>query len=122
MRFTSGFSYLTRRRPRRAKTPGGHAVARDGYGPNWRAQRKAALERDEYRCQRCGRQAPQDEWWRVVAVHHKRKIRLFYDEKAGGIDYRQANELNNLETLCHECHKVADGHKAMEGFKPLGGA
>jgi hypothetical protein len=35
------------------------------------------------------------------------------------IDYEGANDLGNLITLCPTCHKVADGHAKMKGFKYL---
>ena len=98
------FVRLTRRR--RPRTPGGVAVARDGYGPNWKTQRAKALIRDNYTCQKCGKK-PRDpaRWWKWIAVHHKRKIRLFYDDKTRRIDYKRANRLSNLVALCHRCHR-----------------
>lgn len=111
------FKFLTRRR--RPCTPGGVAVARDGYGPNWRAQRKKALERDGYTCQKCGKKADPHRWWKKVHVHHKRKIRLHYDGRTGKIDYENANRLSNLVTLCKRCHKAADGYGKAGGFVRL---
>jgi hypothetical protein len=52
----------------------------------WRSVRRAALVRDEYSCRKCGR--PNE-----LEVHHI-KERTF-----GGGD-----ELENLITLCHDCH------------------
>jgi 5-methylcytosine-specific restriction endonuclease McrA len=102
---------------KRPRTPGGIAIARDGYGPNWREQRRKALERDNYTCQQCGKRADPERWWRAVHVHHKRKIRWYYDHETGGIDYGKANDLDNLKTLCRACHKAVDAK--LKGFKLL---
>ncbi len=67
------------------------------YGPNWAAQRNAARARDGYRCQMCG--AP--EQGRQHDVHHKIPFRQF-------ADYRLANRLENLVTLCRACHQRAE--------------
>jgi len=107
--------FLTRKE--RPKTLGGLAIARNGYGPNWHEQRKRALERDNYTCQWCGKQAGQEKWWQIVHVHHKRKIRWFYDYEAQAIDYEIANDLYNLVTLCKACHVAADSKP--KGFSLL---
>lgn len=70
---------------------GGHA---DYRGPNWYRQRKLALERDAHRCRRCGA-------IKGLQVHHNIPYQIFQD-------YQEANDLNNLETLCMHCHTVAD--------------
>ncbi len=62
-------------------------------GPNWHAQKRRARRRDNWICQHC-REPGRD-------VHHMRPFRLFDD-------YRVANELSNLVTLCHPCHRKAD--------------
>jgi 5-methylcytosine-specific restriction endonuclease McrA len=95
------------------------AVARDGYGSNWKAQRKKALERDGYTCQKCGKKADQRQWWKRIHVHHKRKIRLFYNTHTGKINYKRANRLSNLVTLCKRCHRAADGYGKSRGFVRL---
>lgn len=95
-------------------------INRNGYGPNWFKQRKAALERDSYTCQRCGhigRELPNGKW--TVSVHHRVKIKCFVMD--GVCDYEAANDLSNLVTLCevNGCHKSADGHLALRGFEML---
>lgn len=57
-------------------------------GNNWNIQRKKALDRDKYFCQRCNRKDNLD-------VHHI-------------IPYRktQDNSLENLLTLCRSCHLI----------------
>jgi hypothetical protein len=70
-------------------------------GPNWQAQKRRARERDERICQECG--APGQD------VHHIRPFRLFDD-------YREANDLANLTTLCRPCHRRADAaYQLAEG-------
>ncbi len=64
------------------------------YGPNWRQQRELARQRDRYRCQVCGI----EETDRAHHVHHKTPFRLF-------ASYEQANQLNNLITVCPSCHR-----------------
>jgi 5-methylcytosine-specific restriction endonuclease McrA len=57
------------------------------------AQKRKARARDDRTCQHCG--APGSD------VHHIRPFRFF-------TDYREANELTNLITLCKPCHRRAD--------------
>jgi len=61
------------------------------YGSNWNQQRKATLKRDGYSCRDCGALQP-------LHVHHKTPIRK-YDI------LENANDLDNLVTLCQPCHK-----------------
>lgn len=64
------------------------------YGPNWRHQARLARERDAHTCQDCGirRRRP------LLHVHHIIPRRSF------GADYKRANALGNLITLCPSCH------------------
>lgn len=62
-------------------------------GPNWQRQRKLALTRDENKCTVCS--AP------TKTVHHLRPFRLF-------TNYKEANDLDNLSSLCRSCHRLAD--------------
>ena len=64
-------------------------------GSNWQSQKRKALKRDNYTCQKCGRQEH-------INVHHKKPYRLFN----GG--YKQANRLSNLLSLCDVCHRKED--------------
>jgi hypothetical protein len=67
-----------------------------GYrGPNWNRQRRATRKRDDQTCQRCGAIGSH------LPVHHIRPFRLFDD-------YRQANKLKNLRTLCPTCHGIEE--------------
>ena len=68
--------------------------APNDYGPNWEVQRQRTRQRDGFRCQLCGA-AESD---RAHAVHHKTPFRTFSS-------FIQANMLDNLITLCPECHR-----------------
>ncbi len=67
------------------------------YGPNWQLQRRQALERDRRTCQVCGLV----EQGRPFHVHHKVPFRAFPS-------FYQANQLDNLVTLCPSCHQLAE--------------
>lgn len=69
------------------------------YGPTWRRQRRRARERDGYRCQQCGvtEQEHQHEHNEELHVHHIVPLREFDDTE-------EANELDNLVTVCCACH------------------
>lgn len=74
------------------------------YGPNWRQQRKRALERDGRECCACGLSLEEslEKFGRELSVHHIEKILSF--KKDGDINYESANKLGNLVTLCDDCH------------------
>jgi 5-methylcytosine-specific restriction endonuclease McrA len=55
--------------------------------PEWKARRKAVLERDEFLCQGCRKQ-------RATQVHH-----LTYDRKGNEM-------LFDLVAVCDECHEA----------------
>lgn len=67
------------------------------YGPNWPRVRDRVRARDGYRCQNCG--APEN--GRTHDVHHKTPFRAFASAE-------QANQLDNLITLCPNCHHRAE--------------
>jgi 5-methylcytosine-specific restriction endonuclease McrA len=73
------------------------------YGPNWDEQRQKAIERDDHRCQDCGKHA--DEMNRSPDVHHKTRLGWFKEEYDRPEWWEKANELGNLVTLCQSCHK-----------------
>lgn len=64
-------------------------------GPNWKSQRSVARDRDNHTCQRCG--ITRKTLRKELDVHHIVPFRNFED-------YRKANELINLITLCPSCH------------------
>jgi len=67
------------------------------YGPSWQKQRRMALQRDNFTCQVCG--SPERD--RPHHVHHKRAFRTFSSSE-------EANQLDNLITLCPLCHRRAE--------------
>jgi DEAD/DEAH box helicase domain-containing protein len=89
--------------------------APNDYGPTWPQIRERVRARDDYKCQMCGR----PELNRQHDVHHKIPFRMFMKGPTSGdvgvqnlpiLDSIQAraNQLNNLVTLCPECHKKAE--------------
>lgn len=72
---------------------------RNNYGPQWDSLRKIIRQRDNYRCQHCGAL----EQGRAHDVHHKIPLRAF-------TSLDQANRIENLITLCHNCHNLAESN------------
>ncbi len=100
------------------------SLSRDGlwtnapndYGPDWPKIRERVRARDGFCCQVCGR----PETTRQHDVHHKIPFRMFRDA-AGKIQREQANRLDNLVTLCPECHKKAEANvRVRSGLAGLG--
>lgn len=74
------------------------------YGPNWKGNRKKALERDEYQCQVCEMTQKEHaaEYGQGLHVHH-------IIPQSNFDDYEKQNGLENLVTLCRECHSKYEG-------------
>jgi DEAD/DEAH box helicase domain-containing protein len=81
------------------------------YGPNWDEQREAARQRDGHRCRQCGAAEP----GRQHDVHHVRPFREFGYVRGQNENYRQANALDNLITLCRACHRRAEAARGLRG-------
>lgn len=75
------------------------------YGPNWLFQRRKALARDNYICQYCGKKKPKS---KNHQVHHIIPFRNFGYIRGQNDNYKQANSLKNLITLCSGCHRKAE--------------
>lgn len=77
---------------------------RSYYGPNWYQSREACLERDNYECVVCGtgNEEHKEQQGEELNVHHIRRIKEFETEE--GLDHEAANDLDNLVTLCRNCH------------------
>jgi DEAD/DEAH box helicase domain-containing protein len=71
--------------------------APNDYGSDWNAVRERVRARDHYCCQGCG--APEN--GKPHHVHHKIPFRAFSSRE-------QANQLDNLVTLCPNCHRRAE--------------
>jgi len=65
------------------------------YGKNWEEQRAKVIDRDNQKCQICGEDKE------LLHVHH---IKPFKDFE----NYKKANELANLKTLCASCHATLE--------------
>ena len=90
--------------------------APNDYGPEWPRLRERVRARDGYRCQVCGR----PEAAKQHDVHHKIPFRTFRDEHAS-IIREQANRMENLVTLCPECHRKAEQNvRVRSGLAGLG--
>ena len=90
--------------------------APNDYGPEWPKLREHVRARDGYRCQVCGR--PEDA--KQHDVHHKIPFRNFRDEQ-GRILREQANRIENLITLCPDCHHKAEQNvRVRSGLAGLG--
>jgi hypothetical protein len=78
------------------------------YNGRWREVRRKVLERDSYRCQKCGVTAL--ELGQNPDVHHVKPVRT-YDEP------QNAHVVDNLIALCKSCHMQVE-HGTMELFPP----
>lgn len=63
-------------------------------GANWHTQREKARERDNHKCQQCGKESSKESH----DVHHIIPFEEFDD-------HERANRLENLITLCKSCHQ-----------------
>lgn len=75
----------------------------DDYGPLWRERRWEALQRDNFECQDCGMTMRECRGQYEVGlhVHHIVPYREFDSDE-------EAHKLDNLETLCPQCHADAE--------------
>lgn len=76
------------------------------YGPNWKRQRRKTLKRDGGECAICGLSSDghNEKYGQGLHVHHITPFREFSDG-----DYKQANKLDNLISLCRACHEEWEG-------------
>ena len=75
---------------------------KSGYGENYAKMMRKALERDHYTCIKCGEKEN-------LHVHHINKRNSFQNPRS-----RPVNCLENLATLCRQCHKYADKLNAID--------
>ena len=83
------------------------------YGPHWHRKRRAAIDRDGGACVRCGVNQSQHKQRRgeSLHVHHLRPFRTFDD-------HEEANQLDNLVTVCRQCHNALE-KVANAGLVPV---
>jgi len=101
----------------------GVIFAPNDYGPNWDEQREAARQRDGYRCRQCGAPSPVGAvttgegrgGGRQHDVHHIRPFREFSYVRDQNENYKQANALENLITLCSSCHRRVEATRGLRG-------
>jgi hypothetical protein len=82
------------------------------YGPNWYKQRQAAVRRDNKRCRRCG--VVRSANGRDLDVHHIVPFREFRYIRGLNNNDQVANALDNLITLCRECHQICEGDLSLQ--------
>lgn len=95
------------------------------YGPNFSKQRKKVLERDNHQCQACGKGKDETE----LHCHHIIPYKEFrYPIFEGNpiknplaeFDWKRANRLDNLITLCKSCHpKVENSENCQESINKI---
>ncbi len=83
----------------------GLLVPPNDYGPDWPAARDQARRRDGFRCRQCS--APESPG-RAHHVHHLTPFRSYGYEPGVNRNDREANQLDNLITLCPVCHQRAE--------------
>lgn len=83
------------------------------YGPNWQRQRKAARKRDGDKCQYCGmtKEEHMIKFNQELHVHHIKPFRDFDYKPKENDNYKLANSLNNLITLCNTHHRLLESGK-----------
>jgi hypothetical protein len=69
------------------------------YAHGWSHIKRAALVRDEYECQNCGKD--KSELGQNPDVHHIEPVRSFEDP-------RDAHQLDNVVCLCRTCHTTVE--------------
>lgn len=81
-------------------------------GELWEERRRAALERDGYRCRACGidQREHRRQYGRALAVHHEVPRREFDTAD-------EAHDLENLVTLCCRCHGRAESEDVEAAFE-----
>ena len=79
--------------------PDRHSDGTAVYNGDWFQVKRQALERDDHRCQYCGK--TRTEIGREPDVHHIEPIRGFDDPQ-------DAHSLDNVVCLCRSCHRYAE--------------
>lgn len=77
------------------------------FGSNWYTQREQALERDSFKCQECSSEAN-------LCVHHDKQRVTYRNSEL--FDIEESNVLENLVTLCQDCHYNIHGSSNTAEF------
>lgn len=86
------------------------------YGPNWRRQRRAARKRDNFTCRVCA--VTELVLGKSLDVHHVIPFRRFNYVVGENSNYKPANALSNLVSLCFDCHpRVEVGKLSIESLQ-----
>jgi DNA-directed RNA polymerase subunit RPC12/RpoP len=80
------------------------------YGASWESKREERLEIDDYECAICGMDNEEQKKESGVGldVHHITKIEEYLDDR-GRVNEEMAHRMENLITLCRECHRMWEG-------------
>jgi len=78
------------------------------YGPDWKERREERLDVDDNWCVVCGMTMEQhkEKHGKELCVHHIQARSSFVE---GGEVQQEANDVNNLITLCEKCHRKWEG-------------
>ena len=95
------------RRENHPNWKGGHD---HDYGPNWSQQRKKRLEQDNHECVVCSMSNAEhrEQYGSGLHVHHIQRKENFRNEDSK-LDYKRANRIENLVSLCYKCHGRWEG-------------
>jgi 5-methylcytosine-specific restriction endonuclease McrA len=94
----------------------------DYYGDEWSKNRKETLERDDYKCRLCdiNREEHYDKYDIDLHIHHIVPIREIVDKDNPKTEqFKSANSLQNLVTLCISCHRNLEKHNPITQEKIL---
>lgn len=103
-KFFKDHPYLKNRPVRREKLPRGKKRLgnKEGVRAGFADQRFNALKRDDWSCQECGTNLTR----KRAEVHHKKPARKYDNPE-------EANRLDNLVSLCAECHEKIDSARKL---------
>lgn len=82
----------------------------DYSGPNWDKKRRERLNTDDWECVSCGMDNEAHISLHDCGLHvHHIQPRSEFRNGNGEIDWRKANDISNLITLCASCHQRWEG-------------
>lgn len=77
-----------------------------GYGPNWDSKREEVINKDNEECIECGisREEHRNKYKCDLHVDHIIPRSHYYNQVVDVFDYKRANNIDNLRTMCISCH------------------